>query len=116
MASFVPYVADNGRWLDHFERLAKNPGKRNTSFYLTKPVQTGKGDSASPVVNVSPTEAEVARAKSDVAMGLDIKDDISDIAQLAQKLQSINTTTALKKRKKVQRKKSKPVKRKKNGF
>ena len=112
MTSFVPYVADNGRWLDHFERLAKNPGKRNANFYLIKSVQTGKGD-PSPVVNVSPTEAEVARAKSDVAVGLNIKDDISEIAQLAQKLQSVNTA---KKKKAKRLKKTKPVKRKKNGF
>ena len=95
MANFVPYVADKGRWLDHFERLARNQGKKHAHFYLVKPVQTGKGDH-SPVVNVSPTEAEVARAKSDVAMGPDIKDNIAELAQLAQKLQGVKTKTSKK--------------------
>ena len=58
------YTPNVDMWKKHFEYMANGNAKRHKDFYIVRKAQTGSG--ASPLVMVSPVQADVERAKDDL--------------------------------------------------
>lgn len=64
MTSYQPYITDVNMWKTHFHNMTKKNSPKY-GFHVVKPSQShGAGDPS--VINVSPTEQDVARAKSEI--------------------------------------------------
>ena len=63
MAFNVPFVSDVDKWKTHFLKMAEQ-GTKPKQFYAINPKKGGSGDD--PIVVVSPTQQDVARAKSEM--------------------------------------------------
>ena len=104
-SSYEVYIPNNERWKRHFEYMANSNAKRHKDFYVVRGGQTGSGPS--PVVMVSPVQADVERAKGEIKQ--DIKENINgnmpDVAQLPSDRRRNNIKKAAR-RKSLKRKKS----------
>ena len=63
MAYNIPFVSDVDKWKTHFVNMAER-GTKPKQFYAIHSKKSGSGDSH--IVMVSPTQQDVARAKSEM--------------------------------------------------
>ena len=94
--SYVAYIPDHKKYKDHFEATATR--KRPKDFYVVRPNKVGHG--SVPVVTVTPTEGDVAKAKADIQRERDeyISDTLPVLSHLAPKRQKKNTSAQAKKK------------------
>ena len=74
--------------------------RRHKDFYIVRPAKTGGGEI--PVITVTPTQGDVARAKADVSREREehIREVYPGLSHLASKRRRVNTSTSKKSKKK----------------
>lgn len=94
--SYVAYIPDHQKYKDHFEATAAR--KRPKDFYVVRPSKVGHG--ALPVVTVTPTQGDVAKAQADIQRDRQeyISDTLPVLSHLAPKRQRKNTSSQAKKK------------------
>ena len=94
----MAYIPNNDQYKTHFNNMAMK--RRHKDFYIVRPARTGGGEI--PVITVTPTQGDVARAKADVSRERQehINEVYPGMSQLASKRRRNNTSSSKKSKKK----------------